>query len=120
LSFALTDPSTAPMFGRLLNDGAILSGWPTPLPVASNLPPAVSAVGSRRRVGSCPRNPRAGPPVLATLVDRFVSQLPVRLIGERQRVGQIGCRTGTGWRRTDCASPEDPDTAGFMRCLLVP
>jgi hypothetical protein len=111
----------SPSFGRLLNDGAILSGWPTPLrviPVTSRTsneqigrflpelprrqdgrarpwreirpvlngilwilragapwadlparypshqtwPPAVSAVGPRRRVADRPRDPRAGPP----------------------------------------------------------
>jgi hypothetical protein len=49
--------------------------------------------------------------VHVTLAERFVSQLPARLRRQRLRVGQIGCRTGAPWRGTDCASPEDPDTA---------
>ena len=39
-----------------------MGGPAGPLSVASNLPPAVSVVGPRRRVADRPRNPRAGPP----------------------------------------------------------
>lgn len=54
--------------------------------------------------------------VHATLAERFLSQLPsASHRRQRLRVGQIGCRTGTPWRRTDCASPKDPDTADTRR-----
>jgi transposase len=53
--------------------------------------------------------------VHATLAERFVCELPVSHRRQRLRIGQIGCRIGAGWRGTDCASPQDADTADARR-----
>ena len=54
--------------------------------------------------------------VHATLAERFVRQLPERLIGDNAyESDRAGCGTGKPWRRADRPAPEDPETADARR-----